>query len=131
MIPTAGSCSQGTGFACDPAGSSVSAGGMRWPSRLILLSTWCLKDSSGLVMFLALRELSFARGRFALMGSVVALIGVLMVLLSGLSVGLVNDGVSGLQKLPVSSFAFESGVDRGAAFTRSMVELDKAEVSGD
>ena len=44
-------------------------------------------------MFLALRELSFARGRFALMGSVVALIAILMVLLSGLSVGLVNDGV--------------------------------------
>lgn len=62
-------------------------------------------------MFLALRELSFARGRFALMGSVVALIAVLMVLLSGLSVGLVNDGVSGLKKLPVSSFAFEAGVD--------------------
>ena len=38
-------------------------------------------------MFLALRELRFARGRFALMGSVVALIAILMVLLSGLSVG--------------------------------------------
>ena len=46
--------------------------------------------------FLALRELAFARGRFALMGAVIALIAVLMVLLSGLSVGLVNDGVSGL-----------------------------------
>jgi len=79
-------------------------------------------------MFFALRELSFARGRFALMGSVVALIAVLMVLLSGLSVGLVNDGVSGLKKLPVSSFAFEAGVDESAAFTRSMVEIDKAEM---
>ncbi|HLU31429.1 MAG TPA: ABC transporter permease [Acidimicrobiia bacterium] len=79
-------------------------------------------------MFLALRELSFARGRFALMGSVVALIGVLMVLLSGLSVGLVNDGVSGLQKLPVSSFAFESGADKGAAFSRSVVAPETAEV---
>ncbi|GEK17559.1 ABC transporter permease [Cellulomonas persica] len=78
-------------------------------------------------MFLALRELSFARGRFALMGSVVALIGVLMVLLSGLSVGLVNDGVSGLQKLPVSSFAFERDVDTSAAFTRSVVDVDTAQ----
>jgi hypothetical protein len=34
-------------------------------------------------MFLALRELRFARSRFALMGAVVALIAVLMVLLSG------------------------------------------------
>lgn len=82
-------------------------------------------------MFLALRELSFARGRFALMGSVVALIGVLMVLLSGLSVGLVNDGVSGLQKLPVSSFAFESEVDKGAAFSRSVVDIETADVWAD
>ena len=51
-------------------------------------------------MFLGLRGLRFARMRFALMGAVVALIAVLMVLLSGLSVGLVNDGVSGLKKAP-------------------------------
>jgi len=57
-------------------------------------------------MLLALRELKFARGRFALMGSVVVLIAILMVLLSGLSVGLVNDGVSGLKKLPVLKTRF-------------------------
>lgn len=77
-------------------------------------------------MFLAWRELTFARARFALMGSVVALIGVLMVLLSGLSVGLVNDGVSGLQKLPVTAFAFEEDVDASAAFSRSVVDVDAA-----
>jgi putative ABC transport system permease protein len=63
-----------------------------------------------------------------LMGSVVALIAVLMVLLSGLSVGLVNDGVSGLKKLEVSSFAFKSGVDKSAAFTRSIVDTEAADV---
>ncbi|AEA24165.1 ABC transporter permease [Pseudonocardia benzenivorans] len=73
-------------------------------------------------MFLTLRELAFARGRFALMGAVVALIAVLMVLLSGLSVGLVNDGVSGLQKLPVTSLAFERGVPTDSAFSRSVVD---------
>lgn len=78
-------------------------------------------------MFLALRELSFARGRFLLMGTVVALISLLMVLLSGLSVGLVNDGVSGLQKLPVSSFAFQEDVDETAAFSRSVVDTSAAE----
>ncbi|MDH3016373.1 ABC transporter permease [Gordonia alkanivorans] len=72
-------------------------------------------------MFLALRELSFARGRFALMGSVVALIAILMVLLSGLSVGLVNDGVSGLKKLPVTSFAFQKDIATDSAFSRSLV----------
>ncbi|WP_279103472.1 ABC transporter permease [Gordonia paraffinivorans] len=78
-------------------------------------------------MFLALRELSFARGRFALMGSVVALIAILMVLLSGLSVGLVNDGVSGLKKLPVTSFAFQKDVATDSAFSRSLVPISDVE----
>jgi len=75
-------------------------------------------------MFLALRELAFARGRFALIGVVVALIAVLTVLLSGLSVGLVNDGVSGLQRLPVTSLAFQDGVAKDSAFSRSVVDVD-------
>ena len=78
-------------------------------------------------MFLALRELSFARGRFALMGTVVALVAVLMVLLSGLSVGLVNDGVSGLKQAPATHFAFVEDVDTGSAFSRSVVTDDAYE----
>lgn len=74
-------------------------------------------------MFLALRELSFARGRFSLMGVVIALIAVLMVLLSGLSAGLVNDGVSGLKSLPSSTaFAFDAGTKPDNAFSRSVVD---------
>ncbi|MBO4207486.1 FtsX-like permease family protein [Micromonospora echinofusca] len=76
-------------------------------------------------MFLALRELRFARSRFTLMGSVVALIAVLMVLLSGLSSGLVNDGVSGLQRLPVTAFAFDAGTKLDSAFSRSVVDADQ------
>lgn len=78
--------------------------------------------------FLALRELSFARGRFVLMGAVVTLITVLMVLLSGLSVGLVDDGVSGLQRLPVTSFAFQENVEKSSAFSRSVVDTDTADL---
>jgi putative ABC transport system permease protein len=78
-------------------------------------------------MFLAVRELRFARARFGLMGAVIALIAVLMVLLSGLSVGLVNDGVSGLQRMPVTSFAFAGGVQKNAAFSRSLVDLAAVE----
>ena len=72
-------------------------------------------------MFLAFRELAFARGRFVLMGAVIALISVLVVLLSGLAVGLANDGVSGLQRIPVTSFAFQKDVATGSAFSRSVV----------
>lgn len=53
-------------------------------------------------MFLALRDLRFARGRFALMGAVVALIAALGVLLSGLASGLADAGISGLRALPMT-----------------------------
>ncbi|PRY20597.1 ABC transporter permease [Pseudosporangium ferrugineum] len=76
-------------------------------------------------MFLALRELRFARWRFTLMGSVVALIAVLVVLLSGLSSGLVNDGVSGLQRLPVTAFAFDRDTKLDSAFSRSVVDREQ------
>src|SRR5690348_10196851 len=85
------------------------------------------RDVQEMPVFLAVRELRFGRTRFALMGSVVALIAVLMVLLSGLSVGLVNDGVSGLKKLPVTSFAFGAGTQKDAAFTRSVVDTTAAD----
>lgn len=77
-------------------------------------------------MFLALRELRFAKARFGLMGAVIVLIALLMVLLSGLSQGLVKDGVSGLQASPATSFAFEKDVQKDSAFTRSVVPVAAA-----
>lgn len=79
-------------------------------------------------MFLALRELRFARARFGLMGGVVALIAVLMVLLSGLSSGLVNDGVSGLKAMPATAFAFNEGTKTDNAFSRSVVDENQARI---
>lgn len=78
-------------------------------------------------MFLALRELRFARARFGLMGGVIALIAILMVLLSGLSSGLVNDGVSGLKNMPATAFAFNEGTKTDNAFSRSVVDESQAE----
>jgi putative ABC transport system permease protein len=78
-------------------------------------------------MFLALRELRFARARFGLMGGVIALIAVLMVLLSGLSSGLVNDGVSGLKAMPATAFAFNEGTKTDNAFSRSVVDESQAD----
>lgn len=82
-------------------------------------------------MFLALRELRFARGRFSLMGIVIALISVLVVMLSGLSSGLVNDGVSGLKSLPAQAFAFDEGTMTDNAFSRSVVEDDQVQAWSD
>jgi putative ABC transport system permease protein len=58
-------------------------------------------------MFIAIRDLKFAKGRFLLMGLVVALIAFLVIVLSGLSAGLVKANISGLMQLPATHVAFE------------------------
>lgn len=68
-------------------------------------------------MFLALRDLKVARGRFALMGVVIALVALLTTLLSGLATGLVDDGISGLRRLPLTDLAFQAGAQD--SFSRS------------
>ncbi|WP_104044378.1 ABC transporter permease [Arthrobacter sp. ZGTC412] len=50
-------------------------------------------------MFLALRDIRFAKGRFTLMGGVVALITLLLVMLSGLTAGLGDQSTSAIDKL--------------------------------
>lgn len=59
-------------------------------------------------MFLAVRDLRFARGRFALMGIVVALITFMVVLLSGLTDGLGHQSTSAITSLPVNQIAVGS-----------------------
>lgn len=70
-------------------------------------------------MFLALREIRFARGRFLAMGGTIALLAWLVTLLSGLTSGLVDDGVSGLKSLPTTHVAFADDADE--SFSKSTV----------
>lgn len=78
-------------------------------------------------MFLAWREMHFARTRFLLMGLVLALMSILIVIISGLTAGLVNDGVSGLKAMNAETIAFEEGTKTDSAFTRSVVDVTSAE----
>lgn len=76
-------------------------------------------------MFVALRDLAFARGRFFLMGLVVTLIAFLTTLLSGLSAGLVKNNISGLMQMPYTHIAFEYADEptyRATLVDRSMWE---------
>ncbi|AYL38994.1 ABC transporter permease [Streptomyces fungicidicus] len=57
-------------------------------------------------MFVAWRDLTFAKGRFALMGAVVVLITLLVGLLSGLTAGLARQNVSAVTGLPADRLAF-------------------------
>ena len=81
-------------------------------------------------MFLAWRDMLFARTRFLLMGLVLALMSILIVIISGLTAGLVNDGVSGLKAMGEEGaevVAFEDGTQTDSAFTRSIVPLTAAD----
>ena len=52
------------------------------------------------LMFLATRDLAYAKGRFALIGGVIALITLLVVMLTGLAAGLGKESVSAIDTLP-------------------------------
>jgi ABC-type antimicrobial peptide transport system, permease component len=57
-------------------------------------------------MFVAWRDLRFAKGRFTLMGAVVVLITLLVGLLSGLTAGLAEENTSAVTALPADHLAF-------------------------
>ncbi|MET9696261.1 ABC transporter permease [Streptomyces sp. NPDC006529] len=71
-------------------------------------------------MFVAWRDLRFAKGRFALMGAVVVLITLLVGLLSGLTSGLARENVSAITGLPATRLAFAVPAgDQKVSFTDS------------
>ncbi|MFD4629029.1 ABC transporter permease [Streptomyces sp. NPDC058284] len=76
-------------------------------------------------MFVAWRDLRFAKGRFALMGAVVVLITLLVGLLSGLTAGLARENTSAITGLPADHLAFAAPPDgRSVSFTSSTLDRD-------
>ncbi|MFE9814731.1 ABC transporter permease [Streptomyces sp. NBC_00236] len=73
-------------------------------------------------MFVAWRDLRFAKGRFALMGTVVVLITLLVGLLSGLTAGLARENTSAVTGLNADHIAFAAPPDgQSVSFTSSTV----------
>ncbi|MFE5629392.1 ABC transporter permease [Streptomyces sp. NPDC056463] len=73
-------------------------------------------------MFVAWRDLRFAKGRFTLMGTVVVLITLLVGLLSGLTAGLARENISAITGLPADRLAFAAPpAGRSVSFTDSTV----------
>ena len=79
-------------------------------------------------MFVALRDLRFARGRFILIGSVVALITVLVGFLSGLTGGLATQNISAVLELPADRLVFSSpsAGEAGVSFSDSAISEQQA-----
>jgi putative ABC transport system permease protein len=79
-------------------------------------------------MFVALRDLRFARGRFLLIGAVVTLITVLVGFLSGLTGGLATQNISGILALPADRLAFTVPTGEDApSFSTSSPTRDQAD----
>ena len=73
-------------------------------------------------MFVALRDLRFAKGRFLLMTSVIALITVLVGFLASLTAGLGRASTSGIVDLPAAQLAFSQAPGADPSFTESQVD---------
>ncbi|WP_240135074.1 FtsX-like permease family protein [Streptomyces sp. MUM 178J] len=79
-------------------------------------------------MFVAWRDLRFAKGRFALMGTVVVLMTLLVGLVSGLAEGLARENVSAVAGLPADRLAFAAPPDgRAVSFADSKVSREQWE----
>ncbi|WP_345762025.1 ABC transporter permease [Diaminobutyricibacter sp. McL0608] len=81
-------------------------------------------------MFVAWRDLRFAKGRFALIGSVVALITLLVGFLSGLTGGLASQNVSGVLDLPADQIVFsqpKTDTSNGPSFADSAITKAQAD----
>ena len=78
-------------------------------------------------MFVALRDLRFARGRFLLIGSVVALITILVGFLSGLTGGLASQNISAVLSMPGDRLVFSAPASDTAAVSFSDSAVTAAE----
>lgn len=73
-------------------------------------------------MFLSIRDLRFAKGRFALMSSALFLISLMVVMLSGLTTGLGNQSIAAVQHIGADNFAFgEPAEGQSLSFGESTV----------
>ncbi|KQR50756.1 ABC transporter substrate-binding protein [Leifsonia sp. Leaf336] len=78
-------------------------------------------------MFVAWRDLRHARGRFLLIGTVVALITVLVGFLSGLTGGLAAQNISAVLGLPGDRLVLEKPADGAASFSESSLSPSTVE----
>ncbi|MCK0116743.1 ABC transporter permease [Isoptericola sp. S6320L] len=77
-------------------------------------------------MFVALRDLQHARGRFVLMSVVIVLITFLVTFLASLTAGLARESTSAVTDLPADHIAFSMPAEDDAPeFTASRVEADQ------
>ncbi|GIO54058.1 ABC transporter permease [Paenibacillus cineris] len=76
-------------------------------------------------MYLALREIRFAKARYTLIAAIMLLISFLVLFVTGLAQGLAYDNAASIQNMPATHFVLEQGSDH--RFTRSQISGEKLE----
>nr|WP_223160458.1 MULTISPECIES: ABC transporter permease [unclassified Leucobacter] len=81
----------------------------------------------GVIVFVAWRDLRFARGRFFLIGTVVALITLLVGFLSGLTGGLASQNISAVLQLPGERVVLQNPGDGAPDYATSSISNEAGE----
>ncbi|WP_168118959.1 ABC transporter permease [Paenibacillus sp. HB172176] len=79
-------------------------------------------------MFLALREIRFAKGRYSLIAAIMVLVAFLVLFVTGLAQGLAYDNASSIQNMSATHFVLEE--DANHRFIRSQLEQQQLEAVG-
>ena len=77
-------------------------------------------------MFVALRDILHAKGRFALMIGVISLLTLLLVLLTGLTRGLAHQNISAIEDLPADAVVLTPTLGDEISWSTSQVSADQA-----
>lgn len=80
------------------------------------------------IMYVALRDIVHARGRFTLMIGVIALLTLLLVLLTGLTRGLAHQNISAIEELPADHIVLTPTLGDEISWSDSQVSTDQADV---
>lgn len=83
-----------------------------------------MRKRKGTIVFVAWRELRFARGRFLLIGAVVALITLLVGFLSGLTGGLASQNVSSVLQLPGDRLVLQKPENSDPSYATSSLDTN-------
>src|SRR5690625_3781433 len=82
-------------------------------------------------MFVALKDIVHAKGRFTLMIGVIALLTLLLVLLTGLTRGLAHQNISAIEALPADRIVLTPTLGDDISWSDSQVATDQAAIWDD
>ncbi|MGO4276712.1 ABC transporter permease, partial [Paenibacillus sp. TAF58] len=79
-------------------------------------------------MYLAIREMRFAKGRYTLIATIMVLVAFLVLFVTGLAQGLAYDNAASVKNMAATHFVLAQ--DSNQRFTRSQIDQNQLEKAG-